>query len=125
MGSVIYFIVTDASDKHLADMFTNITGFKVNFAPLLSKTPESARSQAYIFENGLQGDGLLGFQTTIANTNPEEKGYSPLYRLNLVKWENDDGENILVYWKDPSQARILQTVHDIAQNDDLLKYCLP
>jgi hypothetical protein len=26
-----------------------------------------------------------------------------------------------VYWKDPSQARVLQTVHDIAQNDDLLK----
>jgi hypothetical protein len=24
-----------------------------------------------------------------------------------------------VYWKDPSQARVLQTVHDIAQNDDL------
>ena len=58
------------------------------------QTPESARSQAYIFENGLQGDGLLGFQTTITNTNPEEKGYSPLYRLNPVKWKNDDGENI-------------------------------
>ena len=93
-GSEIYFIVTDASDKHTADMFTNFTGFKVNFAPLLAKTPELARSQAYIFENGMQGDGPLGFQTTVTNTNPEEKDYSPLYQLNFVKWKNDnEGES--------------------------------
>ncbi len=90
-GSEIYLIVTDASDKHTADMFTNFTGFKVNFAPLLAKTPELARSQAYIFENGTQGDGPLGFQTTVTNTNPEEKDYSPLYQLNFVKWKNDNG----------------------------------
>lgn len=93
-GSEIYFIVTDASDKHTADMFTNITGFKVNFAPLLAKTPESARSQAYVFENGMQGDGPLGFQTIITNANPEEKEYSPLYQLNFVKWKNADGDSI-------------------------------
>lgn len=93
-GSEIYFIVTDASDKDTADMFTNITGFKVNFAPILSNTPESARSQAYIFENGIQGDGPFGFQTTVTNTSPEEKDYSPLYQLNFVKWKNNgDGDN--------------------------------
>jgi hypothetical protein len=92
-GSEIYFVVTDASDKHTADIFTNITGFKVNFAALLANTPESARSQAYVFENGMQGDGPLGFQTTITNANPEEQGYSPLYQLNFVKWKNNDEDD--------------------------------
>lgn len=90
-GSEIYFIVTDASDKQTADMFTNITEFKVNFAPILAKTPESARSQVYIFKNGIQGGSRpLGLQTMVTNTNPEEKGYSPLYQLNFVEWSSDD-----------------------------------
>ena len=60
-------------------MFTNITEFKVNFAPVLAKTLESARSQAYVFKNGIHtGEGPLGFQTMVTNTNPEEKEYSPL-----------------------------------------------
>ena len=101
-GSEIYFIVTDASDKRTADMFTNITEFKVNSAPILAKTPESARSQAYIFKNGMQGDGPLGFQTMITNTNPEETEYSPLYQLNFVNWKNTDDDSITIV---PSLAK--------------------
>ena len=89
-GSAIYFIVTDSSDKHTAETFTNVTGFKVNFAPILAQTPKLARSQAYIFENGMRGDGPFGFQATITNTNPEKEDYSPLYQLNFVKWKNNN-----------------------------------
>lgn len=113
-GSEIYFIVTDTSDKGTAGIFTNITRFKVNFAPLLAKTPASARSQAYVFENGIQGDGPLGFQTTVTDTNPEEKDYSPLYQLNFVKWKNNDnGDSSVTRTANFTKIRELRSVQEI------------
>src|SRR5919109_2584873 len=41
-GSELFFIATDASDQNVAAQLTNRSGFKVNFAPLLAKTPEDA-----------------------------------------------------------------------------------
>jgi hypothetical protein len=38
-GKEMYIIATDASDKEIADLITNKTGFKANVAPVLSKTP--------------------------------------------------------------------------------------
>lgn len=40
-GNEIFFIATDASDEKIAEQATKLLGFKVNFAPLLSQTPES------------------------------------------------------------------------------------
>src|ERR671911_2625415 len=56
-GNEIFFIATDASDEKIAQQATKLLGFKVNFAPLLSQTPESALSEAYAFTNGLAGQG--------------------------------------------------------------------
>ena len=39
-GNEIFFIATDASDEKIAQQATKLLGFKVNFAPLLSQTPE-------------------------------------------------------------------------------------
>ena len=112
-GREVYFIVTDASDKQTANMFTNITEFKVNFAPILAKTPQSARSQVYIFKNGIQGgSGPLGFQTMVTNTNPEEKRYSPLYQLNFVKWKNDDSIT-------PKELRSVKEIIDANQSGQI------
>lgn len=41
-GNEIFFIATDVSDNQTATQITNATGFKVNFAPLLARTPEEA-----------------------------------------------------------------------------------
>src|SRR5918995_1281364 len=82
----IFFIATDASDNQTAAQLTNATGFKVNFAPLLAMTPEEARGQAYVFENGIEGEGPLGFQLPIINARPGQEGYSPLLQINLVRW---------------------------------------
>lgn len=97
-------------------MFTNITGFNVNFAPLLAKAPESAQSQAYVFENGMKGDGPLGFQTTITNANPEEKGYSPLYHLNFVKWKNDDVDGNSITFR---ELRSVEEIIDANQSGQI------
>jgi hypothetical protein len=85
-GNEIFFIATDASDNQTVVQITNTTGFKVNFAPLLARTPEEARGQAYVFENGIEGEGPLGFQLSVINARPGQEGYSPLLQINLVRW---------------------------------------
>jgi hypothetical protein len=87
-GNEIFFIGTDVSDEGIAMMMTNLTGFKVNFAPLLSKTPQDAHGRVYIFENGVEGAGPLGFQLPVTNAKPGDDGYSPLQQVNIVRWTN-------------------------------------
>ena len=88
-GNEVYFIATDASDNQTATQIANETGFKVNFAPIIAKTPEAARGQAYIFTNGIPGQGPFGFQLPVLNAKPGDQGYSPLLQLNMVEWNQD------------------------------------
>jgi hypothetical protein len=88
-GNEIYFVATDVSDEKTAADGTNFTGFEVNYAPLLAQTPESARAQAYAFTNGIPGDGPPGFQLPVVNGKPGDEGYSPLWQINLVTWNDD------------------------------------
>ncbi|MDQ3976601.1 MAG: hypothetical protein M3264_08750, partial [Thermoproteota archaeon] len=85
-GNEVYFIATDASDNQTATQIANETGFKVNFAPIIAKTPEAARGQAYVFTNGIPGQGPFGFQLPVVNAKPGDQGYSPLLQLNMVEW---------------------------------------
>jgi len=86
-GNDIFFIATDASDEKIAEQATKLLGFKVNFAPLLSQTPESARGQAYAFTNGVKGKGPFGFQIPVLAAKPGDAGYSPLLQINTVTWK--------------------------------------
>ena len=88
-GNEIYFIAADASDEKTAAFATNLTGFKVNYAPTLTQTPETARAQAYAFTNGIEGDGPFGFQLPVIIGKPSDEGYSPLWQLNLVSWNDN------------------------------------
>jgi hypothetical protein len=109
-GNEIYFIATDVSDEKTAAFATNLTGFKVNYAPALAQTPDSARAQAYAFTNGVAGDGPFGFQIPVVNAKPGDKGYSPLWQVNEVTWN------------DNATARELKSVQEITtaeQNGEL------
>lgn len=109
-GNDIYFIVTDVSDKNTASLVTNNTGFKVNYAPTLSQTPESAKGQVYVFTNGINGNGSLGYQNEVMNANPGDKDYSPLFQVNLVSW--NEGANV-------SEIRSVGQLNQSLQNNDL------
>jgi hypothetical protein len=86
-GKIASFIATDASDSRVAASITNNTGFNVNVAPNLAMTPATALQQGYDFVNGIKTSGSpMGFQLGVASALPGEKGYSPLYQLNFVKW---------------------------------------
>jgi hypothetical protein len=88
-GNEIYFIATDVSDEQIAASATNLTGFKVNYAPALAQTPDSGRAQAYAFTNGIEGDGPFGFQLPVTGGQPGDQGYSPLWQLNFVSWNHN------------------------------------
>lgn len=95
-GKIAFFIATDASDNQVAKSITNNTGFKVNFAPNLAFTSNSSRQQGYDFDNGIKTSrSPMGFQLGIASALPGEKGYSPLYQLNFVKWNPNTAPRIL------------------------------
>ncbi len=100
-GNEIFFIATDASDEKIAQQATKLLGFKVNFAPLLSQTPESALSQAYAFTNGVPGQGPFGFQIPVLSTKPGDANYSALLQVNTVAW------------KDNSTVKELKSVQEI------------
>jgi hypothetical protein len=92
-GSDVFYITTDASDKKIADQITNMTGFKVNLAPLLSKAPDDAIAQFYVFKNGVKSNntntsGTFGFQPNVANAQPGDANYSPLWKINTVEWKS-------------------------------------
>ena len=95
-GKIAYFIATDASDNQIALSITKNTGFKVNYAPNLALTPESARQQGYVFVNGIKtSESPMGFQLGVATALPGENGYSPLNQVNFVKWNANTNPRIL------------------------------
>jgi hypothetical protein len=109
-GNEIFFIATDASDEKIAQQATKLLGFKVNFAPLLSQTPESALSQAYAFTNGVPGKGPFGFQIPVLSAKPGDPGYSPLLLVNTVTWK--DGSTM-------KELKSIQEIMAAAKNGSL------
>lgn len=109
-GNDIYLIATDASDAELASQLSDITGFKVNAAPVLAQTPEEARGQVYIFRNGVEGDGPTGFQPVVVNAKPGDEGYSPLMQLNYVDWSSSSS---------PTELRSVEEITEVESNGQL------
>jgi hypothetical protein len=85
--SEVFYITTDVSDNRTAAHLTNITGFKVNYAPLLAQAPNASIANIYEFKNGINGTGPQGFQPNVADSQPGDENYSPLWKTNLVEWE--------------------------------------
>ena len=67
----------------------------------LTNTSESSRQQGYVFINGIKGDGSSGFPLPVASAAPNDDGYSPLFEINYVKWN------------DESNARVLKTADEV------------
>ena len=86
-GNEVFYISTEASDNDLANHLTNLTGFRVAYTPALANTPPSALATIYAFSNGVEGAGPLGFQPNVADSQPGDPEYSPLWRINMVEWE--------------------------------------
>ena len=78
----VLYIITDGSDEEYSDFLTEKQGWKVEHAPPLAETTEDALQQIYIFKNGVEGDGILGYQAEVFSSTPlQESKYSALSSL--------------------------------------------
>lgn len=109
-GNEIFFIATDSSDELVAQQETEFLGFNINFSPLLSQIPESSLSQAYVFTNGISGEGPFGFQIPVLSAKPGDNNYSPLVQVNTATWKNNSSAKIL---------KSIQDILDAQKNSDL------
>lgn len=96
-GKTIYYIVTDATP----DMPANMMGVSnVPASEQLVGTPVAPG--LFQFMNGINGSGPMGFQAGIGESAPGDQNYSPMWFISFIEWN------------DPLQARVLETVSDIA-----------
>lgn len=90
-GKEIFFSHTEASDPAIAEKLTNMMNSPVLVVPSLAQAPKSMLADVYVFENGVKGNGPLGFQPDVFNNPPGSDGYTPLRMIILVNWK--DGVN--------------------------------
>ena len=95
-GGDVYFIVTDSSDPTHADVITENQGWKVELAPLLKNTPADALSKIFVFTNGVEGDGIHGFQGEVFTSTPAQSDvYSALTSHVHATWTQEATPRVL------------------------------
>ncbi|HYZ59739.1 MAG TPA: hypothetical protein VE378_06575 [Nitrososphaeraceae archaeon] len=96
-GKTIYYIVTDATPEMPANMMG------VSHVPLEEQLIGTPVAPGLLqFTSGINGSGPMGFQAGIGESAPGDQNYSPMWFISFIEWN------------DPSQARVLETVSDIA-----------
>lgn len=85
-GQEIRFIHTEVSDPDIAQLLTDMMASPVLVVPALAEVPDSALAAVYVFTNGPEGMGPLGFQPDVFDNPPGTPGYTPLRRIHLVTW---------------------------------------
>lgn len=100
-GQEIRFIHTEVSDPDIAQLLTDMMDSPVLVVPSLAQVPESATAPVYVFTNGPEGMGPLGFQPDVFPFPPGSDAYTPLRRIHLVTWA------------DPAAARELRAASEV------------
>ena len=100
-GKEIYFIHTEASDPEIAQLLSEMMSSPVLFVPSLAEVPVGSLANVYVFENGIDGMGPLGYQPDVFDNPPGSTGYSPLRSITVVTWA------------DPGNARELKSAVEV------------
>ena len=102
-GESVYFVITDSSDPTHAEIISESQGWTVELAPPLANAPDAALSQTYMFTNGMEGDGVHGFQGEVFTSTPAMPDmYSALTMHTHVTWNADTTPRVLM-----SEAEIM------------------
>lgn len=105
-GEQILFLHTEASDPEIAQTLTEMMGSPVLVVPSLAEAPDSMLANVYVFTNGPEGMGPLGFQPDVFDSPAGTGDYSPLRAVNLVTWE------------DPASARELTSAAEVLEAEE-------
>lgn len=100
-GRDVLFTGTAPSDYEVAALFPRMVGLQAVLVPSLGLAPEAALAGVYVFANGVEGGGPLGFQADVFDSVPGEHGYSPLRAV------------VLVIWSETATPRVLRSVEQI------------
>jgi len=87
-NGTVHYIITDTNDQTHADTITQRQDWKVELAPPLSDTPNEALQTVYTFTDGVEGDGIHGYQQEIFSSTPVQTDeYSALGSITHVLWK--------------------------------------
>ena len=110
-GGDVYFIITDSSDPKHAEIITENQGWQVELAPLLKNAPDEALSKTYMFTNGIEGDGVHGYQGEVFTSTPAQADmYSAL------------ASHVHVTWNEGATSRVLDSdamIMEAAENEEI------
>ncbi len=93
-GNEILYIITDASDKDYVNTISEKQELNIQLSKSLKNIPENNLQKIFLFKNGIEGDGLFGFQTDIFSETPQQSNYSPLGSIIEVTWKSGQKEII-------------------------------
>ncbi len=99
-GKTEYYIITSGTLQGPSD------AMKIQNVPTLLFLKSSARD-LYHFDNGIKGAGPFGYQEGITSAQPGDSTYIPICKVSILSW------------KDPQNAKILQTIDDINYENSL------
>ena len=94
-SSPVYYIITDTNDKKSATVISQKQKWKVEVAPTLSNLPKESLGKAYLFDNGIMGNGTYGFQSDVFSSTPAQNLYTPLRSVTHVTWNTGNVPEIL------------------------------
>jgi len=95
-GNQILYIITDGSDENYTKTLSEKQEWNVEFAPVIADMPETALQKLYVFKNGINGNGIYGFQDEVFSSTPsQELEYSALNSIIEVSWKI--GQNEIVF----------------------------
>ena len=87
-NGTVHYIITDTNDQTHADIITQRQDWKVELAPPLSDTPNEVLQTVYTFTDGVEGDGIHGYQQEVFSSTPVQTDeYSALGSITHVLWK--------------------------------------
>jgi len=88
-GREVYFIHSEASDLTIAKTLSEMMRSPVLVVPALAGAGDALTANVYVFANGMEGGGPLGFQPDVFDNPPKATGYSPLRAVHIVTWKDE------------------------------------
>jgi hypothetical protein len=93
--SPVYYIITDTNDKKSATVISEKQKWSVGNSPTLSNLPKESLGKVYLFDNGIVGNGTIGFQSDVFSSTPAQDKYTPLRSVIHVTWNTGNTPEIL------------------------------
>ena len=107
----VYYIITDSTYRELAQKISIEQCWPVQNAPSLSVVDEAVRPAVYIFSNGLEGNGILGYQSEVfAATPAHDDVYTGLVTHHMVRWNHVADSHTLISEKEIFHAKQLRLI---------------